>query len=261
MTEKLAVHVEQLAREFKIPGRRERVRAVDEASLSLARGSFTAIVGASGSGKSTLMLCVAGLDQPTSGTVQILGKETSAMGRSQRATFRAANVGFIFQDGNLVSSLTARENVALPGKLRHRALKREAVDEALERVGLTGQARRRPSALSGGERQRVAVARVLASQPAVIFADEPTAALDLASGHKVLGWLREAADSGSAVLMVTHDAQAAARADRVLVMDSGRIASELAGGDSEAVSREVLDERTGHDALAASDKSCEGALR
>ncbi|MGO1592972.1 MAG: ABC transporter ATP-binding protein [Ancrocorticia sp.] len=231
ITSEGGVAVAELTRTFKIPGRREKVEALAGVNLELRPGSFTSIVGASGSGKSTLMLCVAGLDQPTSGTVNMLGVETSGLGRRERATFRAENVGFIFQDGNLVSSLSARDNIALPGQLRHKPLARSAVNEALERVGLSGQARRMPSALSGGERQRVAVARVLASKPAVIFADEPTAALDVGAGEQVLGWLREAANGGSSVLMVTHDAQAAARADRVLVMNAGRIARELPGGD------------------------------
>ncbi len=239
------VTVRDLTRTFKIPRRREKVHALAEVSLDLAPGSFTAIVGASGSGKSTLMLCVAGLDQPTSGTVTMSGVETSGLGRRERASFRAENVGFIFQDGNLVSSLSARDNIALPGQLRHKPLPRGAVREALERVGLSDQARRMPSELSGGERQRVAVARVLASKPAVIFADEPTAALDVGAGEQVLAWLREAANEGSSVLMVTHDAQAAARADRVLVMNAGRIAGELPGGDAQMISEAVLSGRTG----------------
>lgn len=239
-----AIEVSGLRRVFSLPRSREQVTAVDGVSLRLERASLTALVGPSGCGKSTLLQCVAGLDRPTDGEVRLLGQPTSRMNARAMARVRAAHVGFIFQDDNLVTSLSALDNVALPGRLRRRPLPRARVRAALERVGLGPQARQLPSQLSGGQRQRVAIARVLASEPEIIFADEPTAALDVAAGAIVLDWLVELARGGACVLMVTHDAAAAARAERVLVMAGGRIVRELAGGDPAAVAHAVLATQT-----------------
>ncbi|OLO76476.1 ABC transporter ATP-binding protein [Actinomyces oris] len=223
--------------------------------MSLPVGSFTALVGASGCGKSTLLQCIAGLDAPTDGTVQPLGTRTSSLRPRPAARFRARHVGFVFQDDNLVTSLSARDNVALPGRLRRKPLSRSAVDDALERVGLSEQARHLPHQMSGGERQRVAIARVLASRPDIVFADEPTAALDVAAAAIVLDWLAEdpgtvpgvvpaaPAPKPATVLMVTHDAAAAARAQHVLVMDAGLLVASLPVGDLAAVSDAVLSAR------------------
>ena len=252
-----AIEVAGLTRVFRVQGRRNAdVTALNGVDLALPVGSFTALVGASGCGKSTLLQCIAGLDAPTAGTVQLLGTRTSSLRPRPAARFRARHVGFVFQDDNLVTSLSARDNVALPGRLRRRPLSRNAVDNALERVGLSDQARHLPHQMSGGERQRVAIARVLASRPDIVFADEPTAALDVAAAATVLDWLAELAGGAGAVpapagasspeqqpatvLMVTHDAAAAARAQRVLVMDAGRLVAVLPGGDPEAVSAAVL---------------------
>ena len=252
-----AIEVAGLTRVFRVQGRRNAdVTALNGVDLALPVGSFTALVGASGCGKSTLLQCIAGLDAPTAGTVQLLGTRTSTLRPRPAARFRARHVGFVFQDDNLVTSLSARDNVALPGRLRRRPLSRNAVDNALERVGLSDQARHLPHQMSGGERQRVAIARVLASRPDIVFADEPTAALDVAAAATVLDWLAELAGGAGAVpapagasspeqqpatvLMVTHDAAAAARAQRVLVMDAGRLVAVLPGGDPEAVSAAVL---------------------
>ena len=242
-----AVVVSGLTRTYPVPGRRrgDGVRALDGVDLALPRASFTALVGASGCGKSTLLQCVAGLDRPTGGSVRILDVETTALRPRDAAGFRADHIGFVFQEDNLVTALSARENVALPGRLRRRPLSRAQVNVALDRVGLSARASQLPHELSGGERQRVAIARVLASRPAVVFADEPTAALDLAAAAAVLAWLAELAAKGAAVLMVTHDATAAARAGRVLVMDAGRIVGQLPGGDPAAVSDAVLSARAG----------------
>ena len=242
-----AVVVSGLTRTYPVPGRRrgDGVRALDGVDLALPRASFTALVGASGCGKSTLLQCVAGLDRPTGGSVRILDVETTALRPRDAARFRADHIGFVFQEDNLVTALSARDNVALPGRLRRRPLSRGDVDAALERVGLSAQARQLPHQLSGGERQRVAIARVLASRPDVVFADEPTAALDVAAGADVLDWLAQLRRNGTTVLMVTHDAAAAARARSVLVMDAGRIVAFLPGGDPDAVSRAVLAARAG----------------
>ncbi len=247
-----AVVVSGLTRTYSVPGRRrgDGVRALDGVDLALPRASFTALVGASGCGKSTLLQCVAGLDRPTGGSVRILDVETTALRPRDAARFRADHIGFVFQEDNLVTALSARDNVALPGRLRRRPLSRGDVDAALERVGLSAQARHLPHQLSGGERQRVAIARVLASRPDVVFADEPTAALDVAAGADVLDWLAQLRRNGTTVLMVTHDAAAAARARNVLVMDAGRIVAALPGGDPDAVSRAVLAARAGGRARA-----------
>ena len=236
----MSVSVRALTRSFPVPGRHERVVALAGVDLDLAPGSFTAVVGASGCGKSTLLTCVAGLDHPTSGSVRLLGRETTALRPGALASFRAAHVGMVFQEDNLVTCLNARDNVALPGRLRGRRLRRGQVDAALARVGLAGQARHMPSQMSGGERQRVAIARVLAARPQIVLADEPTAALDLAASQDVLEWFDQIAAEGATLLMVTHDPAAAARADRVLVMAAGRVVEELAGGDPTAVSAAVL---------------------
>lgn len=255
-----AVVVSGLARTYPVPGRRrgDGVRALDGVDIALPRASFTALVGASGCGKSTLLQCVAGLDRPTGGSVRILDVETTALRPRAAARFRADHIGFVFQEDNLVTALSARDNVALPGRLRRRPLSRADVDAALERVGLSAQARWLPHRLSGGERQRVVIARVLASRPDVVFADEPTAALDVAAGADVLDWLAQLRRNGTTVLMVTHDAAAAARARNVLVMDAGRIVAALPGGDPDAVSRAVLAARAGGRARA---ERRQGALR
>ena len=247
-----AVVVSGLTRTYPAPGRRRGggVRALDGVDLTLPRASFTALVGASGCGKSTLLQCIAGLDRPTGGSVRILDVETTGLRPRAAARFRADHIGFVFQEDNLVTALSARDNVALPGRLRRRPLSRTDVDAALERVGLSAQARQLPHQLSGGERQRVAIARVLASRPDVVFADEPTAALDVAAGADVLDWLAQLRRNGTTVLMVTHDAAAAARARSVLVMDAGRIVAALPGGDPDAVSRAVLAARAGGRARA-----------
>jgi len=253
-----AIEVAGLTRVFRVQGRRNAdVTALNGVDLALPVGSFTALVGASGCGKSTLLQCIAGLDTATAGTVQLLGTRTGSLRPRAAAHFRARHVGFVFQDDNLVTSLSARDNVALPGRLRRRPLSRSAVDDALERVGLSEQARHLPHQMSGGERQRVAIARVLASRPDIVFADEPTAALDVAAAATVLDWLAELAGGPGAVpgavaasaqkpttvLMVTHDAAAAARAQHVLVMDAGRLVASLPGGDPAAVSDAVLSAR------------------
>ena len=250
-----AIEVAGLTRVFRVQGRRNAdVTALNGVDLALPVGSFTALVGASGCGKSTLLQCIAGLDAATAGTVRLLGTRTGSLRPRAAARFRARHIGFVFQDDNLVTSLSARDNVALPGRLRRSPLSRSAVDDALERVGLSEQARHLPHQMSGGERQRVAIARVLASRPDIVFADEPTAALDVAAAVTVLDWLAELAGGPGAVpaapaqkpatvLMVTHDAAAAARAQHVLVMDAGRLVASLPGGDPAAVSDAVLSAR------------------
>ena len=211
-------------------------------SLSVHHGELVAVVGPSGSGKSTLLYCLSGLEPTTSGSVSIAGTTLGSLSRSRLARLRRDHVGFVFQSYNLIASLTARENVALPARLARRGVSSAEVDAALARVGLSERAGYRPAALSGGQQQRVAIARVLAARPDVVFADEPTGALDTAAGAEVLSLLRLAAQEGSAVVMVTHDLAAAARADRVLVLRDGSLAAELIRPDVDQVFAAVAGE-------------------
>ncbi|MEV7740001.1 ABC transporter ATP-binding protein [Streptomyces sp. NPDC088921] len=210
-------------------------------SLDVARGEFVAIVGPSGSGKSTLLYCLSGLEPPSEGTVCLLGNDLGALDRKARARLRRDHVGFIFQSYNLIPSLTASENIALPARLARRKAGRERVDAALAAVGLSGQAQQKPGTLSGGQQQRVAIARVLAMSPDIVFADEPTGALDTEAGTQVLALLRDTAAQDCAVVMVTHDLQAAARADRVLVLRDGVVHRELLRPSAEEVFDAVTD--------------------
>ncbi|MFJ8545474.1 ABC transporter ATP-binding protein [Streptomyces sp. NPDC093586] len=211
------------------------VSALRETSLSFPRGSFTAIMGPSGSGKSTLLQCAAGLDRPTSGRVFIDGQDTSGLNETRLTELRRASTGFIFQSFNLLPSLTAEQNVALPMRLAGRKPQRGAVRQALAQVGLEKKAGSRPSQLSGGQQQRVAIARALVARPAVLFADEPTGALDMATGRELLVTLRALAGRGAdadgrvttTIVMVTHDPNVAAYADRVLFLADGGFVGEL----------------------------------
>ena len=219
-----AISVRALTRIYDVPGRKDaQVVALDGVDADLPQGSFTAVVGASGSGKSTLLHTMAGLDEPTGGQVSLLGTVITSMTPAKRAAFRSRNVGFVFQDYNLIASLTAAENVSMPSRLAGHPLGKGQIVAALEAVGLADRAGLKPHQLSGGERQRVAIARVMASQPRIVFADEPTGALDLSAGQVVLDWLRRLAEQGATVVMVTHDVEAAAQADAVAVMSSGHL--------------------------------------
>jgi putative ABC transport system ATP-binding protein len=213
-------------------------------TMTVRRGEMLAVVGPSGSGKSTLLYCLSGLEPVSAGTVRILDRDVAGLSAGDLAALRRDHLGFVFQAYNLIGSLTARENVALPARLARRRLGPAAVDRALEQVGLAERAAYKPAALSGGQQQRVAIARVLALEPEVVFADEPTGALDTEAGQRVLDLLRGVAGGDRSVVMVTHDVQAAARADRVLVLRDGRIHRELVRPDAEAVFAAITDART-----------------
>lgn len=205
-------------------------------SLAVRAGEMCAVMGPSGSGKSTLLYCLSGLEQPSTGEVRLLDLPTDQLSRTALARMRRSDVGFVFQAYNLVPSLTAWENVALPIRLRGKRPERFVIDEALESVGLAALAESRPAVMSGGEQQRVALARVLAQQPSIIFADEPTGALDTRSGDMVLEQLRAIAHHPQrCVLTVTHDPQVAARCDRVLFLSDGYLVRELAAPSAEEV--------------------------
>jgi putative ABC transport system ATP-binding protein len=208
------------------------VTALDDVTLDFAAGTMTAVMGPSGSGKSTLLHCAAGIDRPSAGEVLIDGTELGGLDENALTVLRRERVGFVFQAFNLVSALTAAQNVELPLRL---AGSRPAADEvraALAAVGLADRQGHRPSELSGGQQQRVAIARAMIARPAVLFADEPTGALDSGASRVVLRLLRDLVDSrGQTVVMVTHDPAAAAYADRVLLLADGRLADELPGAE------------------------------
>ncbi|GIM90876.1 ABC transporter ATP-binding protein [Paractinoplanes toevensis] len=201
------------------------VVALHEVSLDVPPGQFVAVMGATGSGKSTLLHCAAGLDRPTGGQVRLAGHDITRMNESRRTRLRRDHAGFVFQAYNLLSELTVRQNVALPVRLG--GPRNRTVDEVLAQVGLAGYGKRPVGELSGGQRQRVAIARALITTPAAVFADEPTGALDPATGGRILALLRAAADrDGAAVLMVTHDPAAAAWADRLVLLRDGVVAHD-----------------------------------
>ena len=211
------------------------VDALRGVSLEIAPGTFTAIMGPSGSGKSTLMHLLAGLDRPSGGRVEIAGTELGTLDDTDLTRLRRDKIGFVFQAFNLVPVLTAEANVRLPLTLAGRD-DGGRVDRLLEAVALADRRTHRPAELSGGQQQRVAVARALASEPAVIFADEPTGNLDSTTSAEILALLRRAVDEfGQAVVMVTHDPTAAAIADRVIFLDDGHIVADEPHLDAEQI--------------------------
>ena len=212
------------------------VRALDDVTVSMPAGRFTAIMGPSGSGKSTLLHVLAGLDRPTSGQVHIGDTEITGLGDRDLTVLRRDAIGFIFQSFNLLPTLTAAENVELPIRIAGRTPDRLWIRSVVEMVGLQDRMHHRPSQLSGGQQQRVAAARALASRPQVVFADEPTGALDSRSGAQLLAFLQAAVrDTGQTVVMVTHDPVAASYADSVLFLADGRVIDELAAPTADAV--------------------------
>nr|WP_234312195.1 ABC transporter ATP-binding protein [Streptomyces griseus] len=224
--------------------RHGEVRALDGVDLDVAAGTFTAVMGPSGSGKSTLLRCAAGLDRPDAGRVEVAGTALEGLGERRLTLLRRDRIGFVFQSFNLLPTLTAAQNVALPLRLAGRRPARGEVRAALARVGLAGRERHRPAELSGGQCQRVAIARALIARPAVLFADEPTGALDSTTGAEVMDMLRALVDEeGRTLVMVTHDPVAAARADRVVFLADGRLAGELAAPAASAVAARLADLR------------------
>ena len=212
------------------------VVAVDGVELALEPATFTAIMGPSGSGKSTLMHCMAGLDRATSGQIFLGTDELSSMPEKELTKLRRDKVGFVFQSFNLLPTLTAEQNILLPLDLAGRRVDRALFDQVVSSLRLTDRLTHRPSELSGGQQQRVAIARALITRPQVLFADEPTGALDSRTGAELLAYLQHSVrDLSQTIVMVTHDPNAAVHADRVLILSDGHIVSDLPHPDTDAV--------------------------
>src|SRR3712207_2596264 len=222
---------------WKVYGEGEaQVVALRGVSLQLQRGCFTAIMGPSGSGKSTLMHCLAGLDSVTRGQVHIGDTQVTGLGDAGLTKLRRDKVGFIFQQFNLLPTLTAQENILLPLNIAGRKPDKAWYDTVIDTVNLRDRLNHRPTQLSGGQQQRVACARALVGRPEVIFADEPTGNLDSRSGAEVLGFLRNSVrEHGQTIVMVTHDPNAASYADRVIFLADGQIVDELDDPTAEGV--------------------------
>jgi putative ABC transport system ATP-binding protein len=223
--ERAAVRTEHLT---KIYGKGEAtVHALDRVTLQIFAGQYTAIMGQSGSGKSTLLHCIAGLDAPSGGRVWIGETEITALADKPLTLIRREAVGFVFQSFNLLPTLDAKDNILLPLELAGKKPDQEWYDQVIDVLALRDRLTHRPSELSGGQQQRVAVARAMITKPTVIFADEPTGALDSASGTALLQFLRHSVDKlGQTVVMVTHDAQAASFADRIIRLADGRVVAD-----------------------------------
>jgi putative ABC transport system ATP-binding protein len=213
-----------------------RVTALDGVSLAVPAHTWTAVMGPSGSGKSTLLHVAAGIERPDHGEVRLAGRDLTRASDKVLTSLRRTEIGFCFQSFNLMGALTAAQNVALPLRLAGARVSRDRVREVLASVGLEDRARHRPRELSGGQQQRVAIARALVTEPAVLFADESTGALDTVSARSLLTMLRDLVDRrGQTIAMVTHDPAAAARADTVVFLADGRIVDRLDGPDASAV--------------------------
>jgi putative ABC transport system ATP-binding protein len=212
------------------------VDALRGVSLEVSRGKLTAVMGPSGSGKSTLMHILAGLDRPTSGEVTIEGKEISRLKDTELTKLRREHIGFVFQFFNLLPMLTAEENVVLPLTIAGEKPDKQWLNELLAKIGLADRREHRPAELSGGQQQRVAIGRALVSRPTIVFADEPTGNLDSKTSEEILVLMRDSVDSlGQTTVMVTHDARAAAIADRILFLDDGLIVRDVGRCDPHEV--------------------------
>jgi putative ABC transport system ATP-binding protein len=232
------VHARGISRRFGVGDAAvEALRGVD---VDIERRKLTAVMGPSGSGKSTLMHILAGLDAPTSGTVELEGTELTSLDDDRLTRLRRDHIGFVFQFFNLLPMLDARENMELPMAIAGRHPDPAWFDEVVDQTHLRDRLNHRPAELSGGQQQRVAIARALMSRPSVLFADEPTGNLDSAASAEVLDLLRRAVDEvGQTVVMVTHDPRAAVIADRILFLADGAIVREIPGGDEDAIVAEM----------------------
>lgn len=212
----------------KVYGQGEtKVIALDDVNLEVEKGEFTAIVGTSGSGKSTMLHIIGGLDNPTSGQVIVDGQDLSHMTADELTIFRRRNIGFVFQQYNLVPMLNVWENIILPVKLDGKNIEKSYIDEIVETLGIGSKLKNMPNALSGGQQQRVAIARALASKPAILLADEPTGNLDSKTSQDVLGLLKVTSQRfHQTIVMITHNEEIAQMADRILQIEDGKIVSD-----------------------------------
>ena len=223
----MAKNLVELRDVYKIygEGRESEVRALDGVSLTIGKGEFVAVVGQSGSGKSTMMNVLGCLDIPTRGTYRLDGVDVRELSDKELSRIRNKQIGFIFQQYNLIQNLTVLENVELP--LIYQGIdpidRRELAIQALDRVGLADRAQHKPTQMSGGQQQRVAIARAISTHPPIIMADEPTGALDSRTGHEVLGFLQQLNKEGSTVILITHDNGIAATARRIVRIADGKI--------------------------------------
>jgi putative ABC transport system ATP-binding protein len=234
----VAVHATDLRRTY---GEGDTaVNALRGVSIDVPKGHLTAVMGPSGSGKSTLMHILAGLDKPTSGSVQIDGTEITTLDDTALTKLRRRHVGFIFQFFNLLPMLTAKENIVLPLEIAGEKVDPDWFDEIVHKVRLSKRLSHRPAELSGGQQQRVAVARALISHPTVLFADEPTGNLDSKTGGEILALLHDSVETlGQTIIMVTHDARVATYADRVLFLGDGQIVKELPETTPEEIQKAI----------------------
>lgn len=212
----------------KVYGQGEtKVVALDNVNLEVEKGEFAAIVGTSGSGKSTMLHIIGGLDNPTSGQVIVDGQDLSHMTADELTIFRRRNIGFVFQQYNLVPMLNVWENIILPVKLDGKNIEKSYIDEIVETLGIGSKLKNMPNALSGGQQQRVAIARALASKPAILLADEPTGNLDSKTSQDVLGLLKVTSQRfHQTIVMITHNEEIAQMADRILQIEDGKIVSD-----------------------------------
>lgn len=224
-----AAVADHLSKSFAPPGGGEPTKVLHDLSLDIPAAGMTAIVGPSGSGKSTLLFCLSGLEKPSAGEITLLERPLRRMNRTQLARLFQSEIGFVFQSYNLVAYLSAEDNVLLPATLAGRRKDRALARRTLASFGLEDKAGQGVSTMSNGEQQRVALARAITARPRVIFADEPTGALDSNTSSLVLDTLRGLADGDHAVVIVTHDLDAACRADRVAVLRDGRLVAQVTG--------------------------------
>ncbi|WP_341935702.1 ABC transporter ATP-binding protein [Microbacterium sp. LWO14-1.2] len=242
MSESPIIRAEGLTKRFGSGD--EVTHALRGIDIEFEPATVTALMGPSGSGKSTLLYNLAGLDTPTSGRSLLQGVDIAVLNRAQLAEFRRDHVGFVFQQYNLIPSISAFENVALPLRLAKRRVDAEHIRRTIAEVGLAGKDNRKPSQLSGGQQQRVAIARVIASRPEIVFADEPTGALDTVTGEAVLRLLqRSAKQHRQCVVMATHDPTVAAQCDRVVFLRDGSLFGEMAAPTAESVAEKLVELR------------------
>ncbi|MDN6818811.1 MAG: ABC transporter ATP-binding protein [Lactococcus sp.] len=221
------ISVNHITKEIVLGKSKNKIKLIDDISFEINKGEFLSIVGPSGSGKSTLLNIISGLSTPTTGTVSLESQDIYKLSPTKLARLRREKIGFIFQQYNLLSALPVFENITLQLRLSHKKIDKDKIAQLLERINFEPKSAARIDSLSGGEKQKVAIARVLATDCEIIFADEPTGALDSVSREKVFSMLRELTQVGKTVIMVTHDIEMASRTDRAVIIRDGKIQNSL----------------------------------